>query len=69
MELPLDKAEDQAGLAHGRLAQEDQLKLTDLVASSWSIGSCCTSSTRHGALLCSSTSERGGGAGAMQRGT
>lgn len=69
VELSLDKAEDEAGFAHCRLPQEDQLKLTDFVASSWSIGACCTSPTRHGPMLGSSTSERGGGAGARQRGT
>lgn len=60
VELSLDKAEDKAGLAYCRLPQQDQLKLTDLVPSSWSIGSCCTSPTRHGPSRCSGTSEREG---------
>lgn len=61
VELSFDKAEDEAGLAHRRLPQQDQLKLTNLVPSSWSVGSRCTSPTRHGPSRCSGTSERGGG--------
>jgi hypothetical protein len=60
VELPFDKAEDEAGFAHSRFPQQDQFKLTDLVPSSWSVGSCCASPTRHGPLRCSGTSECGG---------
>lgn len=61
VELSLDKAEDKAGFAYCGLPQQDELKLTDLVPSSWSVGSCCTSPTRHGPSCCSGTSERGRG--------
>lgn len=61
VELSLDKAEDEAGFADRGLPQQDQLKLTDLVPSGWSVGSCCTSPTRHGPCRCSGPSERGGG--------
>ena len=60
VELPLDEAEDEAGFADRGLPQQDQLKLTDLVPSSWSVGSRCASPTRHGPSRCSGTSERGG---------
>lgn len=69
VELSLDEAEDEAGFAHRRLPQQDQLKLTDLVPSSWSVGSRCTSPTRHGPSRRNGTSESGGGVGATQRGT
>lgn len=42
MELALDKAQDQTRLPHGRLAQQDQFELADLITRGRPIGS-----TRH----------------------
>lgn len=48
MELALDKAQHQAGLADRRLAQQHQFELTDFVAGCvWPIRSCSTASSCH----------------------
>lgn len=49
MELALDEAQDQAGLAHGRLSQQHQLELADLVGSGsgGAVGPRRSSSARH----------------------
>lgn len=50
VELTLDEAEHQAGLPDGRLAQQHQFKLTDLVPGVGSIGSRGASPSGHGLL-------------------
>lgn len=50
MELALDEAEHQAGLPDGRLAQQHQLELTDLVPRVGPIGSGCAAATGHDLL-------------------
>ena len=47
VELALDEAQDQTGLAHGRLPQKHQLELADLVAGVGPVGACRSSPVGH----------------------
>lgn len=51
VELAFDEAQHQAGLSHGRLSQQHQLKLTDLAARCSAVGPCWSASPCHIAVL------------------
>lgn len=51
VELAFDEAQHQAGLSHGRLSQQHQLELADLVARRRAVGPLCSASPCHGTVL------------------